>query len=281
MAFPQTRITLIQRLASGGSEEDWGQFLTDYWGPVCRFSLRWGVGTVDDAEDVASQTFEVLLEKRLLVRWVSHRAAKLRTLLCEVVRNILANRHRVQAGRARLSRDVADHLEESARERGDQVDAFYAAWVEDLIQQAIEALATEYYRKNQGDYVRVLYSRLCEQLTIAKVADALGIKPANVDYYFRHARDRLSTRLEEMVRSQVRRYCPAEETEQEFADEWQRLGEYLTQHGGLELAIRRTFELSEATQLKNRRQTVLTKAAKQLTSTMRSPLDPNGTRHTT
>ena len=53
MVFPQTRVTLIQRLASGGSEEDWGQFLSDYWGPVCRFSLRWGVGTVDDAEDVA------------------------------------------------------------------------------------------------------------------------------------------------------------------------------------------------------------------------------------
>ena len=29
MAFPQTRVTLIQRLASGGSEEDWGQFSGD------------------------------------------------------------------------------------------------------------------------------------------------------------------------------------------------------------------------------------------------------------
>jgi RNA polymerase sigma factor (sigma-70 family) len=276
MVFPQTRLTLIQRLASGGSEEDWGQFLSDYWGPICRFSLRWGVGTVDDAEDVASQTFEVLLEKRLLVRWVSHRAARLRTLLCEVVRNILANRHRVQAGRARLSRDVAEHVEESARAREEQADAFYAAWVEDLIQQAIESLATEYHRKNQADYVRVLYSRLCEQLTIAEVADALAITPSNVDYYFRHARDRLSTKLEELVRSQVRRYCPPEETEQEFAVEWQRLGDYLTEHGGLEPAIRRTYELSEAAQLKNRRRTGLTKASEHITSIMRSPPAPDG-----
>ena len=81
MSFPQTRVTLIQRLASGGNEEDWGQFLRDYWGPICRFSLRFGALNLDEAEDVASDTFAVLLEKRLLDRWVSNRSAKLRTLL--------------------------------------------------------------------------------------------------------------------------------------------------------------------------------------------------------
>lgn len=80
MSFPQTRLTLIQRLATGGSEEDWRCFLQDDWGPICRFSLRFGARNLDDAEEVASQTFEVFWEKRLLARWMSQRSAKLRTL---------------------------------------------------------------------------------------------------------------------------------------------------------------------------------------------------------
>src|ERR1035437_11123351 len=88
MSFPQTHLTLVQRLASGSTEDDWQSFLKDYWGPICRFSMRWGARNLDDAEDVAAETFEVLWEQRLLVRWVSNRSAKLRTLLCTVVRNI-------------------------------------------------------------------------------------------------------------------------------------------------------------------------------------------------
>ena len=111
MVFPQTRVTLIQRLASGGSEEDWGQFLSDYWGPICRLSLRFGARNLDDAEDVASQTFEVLWERRLLVRWVSNQTAKLRTLLCSVVRNILSHRNRLRVNRDRLWQDFVDRLD--------------------------------------------------------------------------------------------------------------------------------------------------------------------------
>jgi DNA-directed RNA polymerase specialized sigma24 family protein len=61
-------LTLVQRLASGGTEEDWQGFLKDYWGPVWRFSLRFGARNLDEAEDAASETFEVLWEQRLLVR---------------------------------------------------------------------------------------------------------------------------------------------------------------------------------------------------------------------
>src|SRR5437879_4084689 len=38
MSFPQTRPTLIERLAAAGEERDWQEFLTDYWGPICRFA---------------------------------------------------------------------------------------------------------------------------------------------------------------------------------------------------------------------------------------------------
>ena len=196
MSFPQTRLTLIQRLAAGGAEGDWEAFLNDYWGPVCRFALRFGAGNRDEAEDVASQTFEVLWENRLLVRWVAHRSAKLRTLLCGVVRRILANRGRVRANRQRLSQDMAQWLRSPAQAPDDQGDVFYAAWVEDVVHQAVEALAADYYRSRKGDYVRVLYGRLCRSMTIAEVAEALNRKPSDVDNYYRHARARLAERLE-------------------------------------------------------------------------------------
>jgi len=281
MSFPQTRLTLIQRLASGGSEQDWQSFLKDYWGPIRRFSLRWGARNLADAEDVASQTFEVLWEKRLLVRWVSNRSAKLRTLLCSVVRNILSHRNRVQAGRDRRLRDLAEQIDEAAHVTDEQADAFYAAWVEDVLQQTVESLAAEYGRKGQGDYVRVLYGRLCQGLTIARVAEALQITTSAVDHYYRHAKGRLSERLEELVRRQVGRYCPAEETEGEFALEWQRLGQYLAEHGGLEEAVRRAYDLFDPVQEKQHRGSGLAKAAARLTSIMRSSSGATDSEETT
>lgn len=273
MSFPQTRLTLIQRLASGGSEEDWRTFLNDYWGPVCRFSLRFGAPNLDDAEDVASQTFEALWENRLLVRWVSNRSAKLRTLLCNVVRNILSNRNRTRQSRDRLAREMAECVKASGRTRDDQTDAFYAAWVEDLLQRTVEALAAAYYAEGKGDYLRVLYGRICQQMTIAKAAEALEITPASVDNYFRHAKARLSEKLEDVVRRQVDRYCPSQQAEEEFKLEWGRLAEHLSARGGLEEAVRRAYDLLDPVAAKKHRMTGLNKAVTRLTSIIRSAGD--------
>jgi len=270
MSFPRTSLTLIQRLASGGSEDDWQGFLGDYWGPTCRFSLRWGARGLNDAEEVASQTFEVLWEKRLLVRWISNRSAKLRTLICCVVRNILSDRHRTQAGRDRLARDLARRADELNERTEGRADAFYAAWVEDLLQRSVEAIAADYCRESKDDYVRVLYGRLCERLTIAEVADALTLKPATVVNYFRHARQRLAEKLEQMVRMQIHRYCLSEEAESEFGLEWQQLGEYLAEHGGLEEAVRNAYELLDPVRVTKHQKAGLSKAATRLTATIRA-----------
>ncbi|MBI3468541.1 MAG: hypothetical protein HY000_36530 [Planctomycetes bacterium] len=195
-----------QRLARGGGEEDWQSFLRDYWGPVCRFALRWGAGNVEEAEDAAAVTFQVLWQNQLLVRWVSNRSARLRTLLCAVVRNVLSNRSRSLANQRRTLRELAAGLEDELRTSTKEPDAFYAAWVKDLVQRSVESLATEYYRSSKGDYVRVLYGRLCQRLKIAEVAAALEIKPSDVDNYFRHARDRLADKLRDLVRRQTERY---------------------------------------------------------------------------
>ncbi|MHC4399747.1 MAG: RNA polymerase sigma factor [Planctomycetota bacterium] len=281
MTFPQTRLTLVQRLASGGTDDDWHRFLKDYWGPICRFALRRGAGSLNDAEDVASQAFAVVWENQLLTRWVSHRSAKLRSLLCAVVRNILSNRHRVRTGRQRRSGDLARQVEQMSRARDDQSDAFYAAWVEDVLQRAVESLAAEYFAQSKADYVRVLYGRLCQGLTIAEVAQALDLTGANVDHYFRHARKRLADKLEQMLRDQVAHYCPPEEMEDEFALEWRCLGDYLGHHGGLDEAVRRAYDLLDPVETRRHREAGLTQALARLTSVLRAPSSETSSKKTT
>jgi RNA polymerase sigma factor (sigma-70 family) len=273
MSFPQTRLTLIQRLASGGNDDDWRRFMKDYWGPICRFALRWGAQNLIDAEDVASQTFAALWQNRLLRRWVSNRSAKLRSLLCAVVRNILATRSRVQASRQVVSTDLVEQVDQLRRVRDAQSDAFYAAWAEDVLQRSVESLAVEYYSESKGDYVRVFYGRLCQGLTIAQVAEALEITPAAVDHYYRNARSRLSKNLKSLVRRQVSRYAPPEESEGEFALEWQQLGQYLADHGGLDEAVRQAYHLLDPVQLKRHKGPGLTKALTHLTSLIRTSPD--------
>lgn len=274
MSFPETRLTLIQRLATGGSAEDWQEFMADYWGPVCRFSLRSGAGQLSDAEDVAGQTFEVLWESRLLVRWIANRAARLRSLLCSVTRKILANRYRVRAGRDRLSREAADHWAQPEVTDDQQAEIFYAAWVEDLLRQAVESIAAQYYQEAKGDYVRVLYGRLCQRLSIAELADALGITPSSVDNFFRHARQRLGESLQVLLRQQIDCYAAPEESEQEFRAEWQQMGTYLTEHGGLEEAVRRTYELMDPVSAQQNRQAGLRAAAERIASLVQSESSP-------
>lgn len=243
MAFPETRQTLIQRLASAGDPEDWRQFLNDYWGPVCRFASSRGSISNADAEDVASLTFEVLLTNRLLARWVMNRSAKLRTLLCSVVRNVLSNRARVNQGRERILRDLAEHglpgrTFQEVEVSAEQADIFYAAWVADSLAQVVQSLLDEYHAAGKGGYFRVLYGRICEEMMMPEIAEALGIPLTSAENYYKAARKRIADRLEQLVRDQVARYSSPETQATEWEQEWNRLGEYLKTHGGLEPAIR-------------------------------------------
>lgn len=265
MSFPQTRLTLIERLAAGGNEADWRAFVNDYWGPVCRFAMLQGIGHWNDAEDVASQTFAILWENRLLARWVTNRSARLRSVLCGVVRNLLLNRNRVQANRQRLDQESADRLADLSGVEKAQADAFYAAWVEDLVHRAIRALVIECNGQGKGDYVRVLYGRLCQSLTGAELAQLLEIKVSDVDNYYRRARERLSQKLMEVLQRHVSRYCDPAQAQEEVQTEWQQLGQHLERFGGLEAAVRRSCELLDCTpssgDLSNRMQTTVVRIA--------------------
>jgi RNA polymerase sigma factor (sigma-70 family) len=247
MSFPETRHTLIQRLVASGTEGDWRQFLQDYWGPVCRFAARRGCNNLADAEDVASQTFQALLTNQLLARWMTTQSAKLRTLLCAVVRNVISNRFHGEQRRQRL---IQEHLDQGGDLSGlidapvEQIDAFYAAWVDEVLARSVERLLEEYLQADKGDYFRVLHGRICEEMTMNDVALALGIKITSAENYFKAARKRLGALLEEDVRAQVARYSAEGTFEEEFTAEWTRLGEHLAANGGLEAVVRRANDAS-------------------------------------
>jgi DNA-directed RNA polymerase specialized sigma24 family protein len=96
----------------------------------------------------------------------------------------------------------------------EETDVFYVAWVEATVQRAVAALTLDYFREQRGDYVRVLFGRICEELTIAQVAERLQVTPATVDNYFRHARQRLGDQLERLVRQHVACHISADEVEE-------------------------------------------------------------------
>ena len=275
--FPETRHTLIQRLATSGQETEWQQCLSDYWRPVCRFAARWGRLGTEDAEDVASTTFEALIRNRLLSRWVLHRQAKLRTLLCIVIRNVISNRARVQQGRERLVREHAGELDrlltDSLDAPPDQIDAFYLSWTEELLQTAVGLLLEEYHREGRGDYFRVLYGRICEQMTSRQVADSLDIKLTDAENFYKHARQRLAAGLERLVREHVERYTPADQIADEFRVEWQMLGECLKGRGGLERALRESYEGFDSEQIRRREKQSLTAVLNHVRE------HPDGNRH--
>jgi len=247
MTFPQTRHTLIQRLATDGAEGDWRQFLQDYWDAVRGFARRAGMLSEVDAEDIAALTFETILSSQLLTRWTQDKGAKLRTVLCAVVRNHLSNRHRLKHGRQLLAQKHADRLDDYTAAMGDvrvaaeDVDLFYHAWVMGLVRTAVEKLVGEYQANNRSDYFRVLHGRICEELSVPEIAEALEITPATVDNYYRHARKRLSEVFEQHVQIHVRRYCSDSEVSEEFQFEWQQLFDYLHEHGGLEASIQEVY----------------------------------------
>lgn len=267
MGFPETRFTLIHRLASFNNEEDWRLFLGDYWEPVCRFALRWGARGEEEAEDIASQTFEILWTNRLLVRWVANRSAKLRTLLCAVVRKLIANRQRVETRREELVREIVRYLDEQNQSQPELVDQFYAIWADEIIRRAFESVSAEYCAEGGGNSIRVLHGRLFQKLTFAALAERLHSTVGEVDNLYRQARNRLVKALQDLLHEHVSHYCQPEEIKGEFEREWQLLHDYLDQHGGMGDAVTRARSLLDAAQRSAHSQQAITRTLTRLSKT--------------
>ena len=238
MAFPDTRLSLIRRIVATGDATSWEQFVASYWRAVCRFAMRVGNLQWADSEDVASLVFETLLRKSLLESWLTRPDARFKTLLCTVVRHVVQNT--IRANRTAARHDGAPFQEALLQTGVDPQDndVFWAIWAEELLQSAVRSLMTDYHSDGKGDYYRVLHSRICEQLTTREIADELGVKPSDVDNYYRHARQRLGERLKRNLRIDISYYTDLADLDAEFRREWQNLAELLERHGGLEKTIR-------------------------------------------
>jgi RNA polymerase sigma factor (sigma-70 family) len=222
--------------------------------------MRWGRQTLDDSEDIASITFQALIANQLLNRWMKEPRSKFRTLLCSVARNVISNQVRISSGRQRLIRENQDLLQqflvsepgEELQVSSDQLDAFYAAWVEDLVQKAVDRLLEESLKTGHGDRFRVLFGRICEEMSMKDIAKSLRIDVSKAENDFKQAKKRLQDILQDLVREQSARYSPPEEVASAFASEWRELGEFLQSRGGIDAALRNAHELVDARELKNR-----------------------------
>lgn len=239
MAFPETRLSLIRRIVATGDATSWDQFMAGYWRAVCRFAMRIGNLQWQDAEDVASQVFEVLVRKSLLESWLDRPEAKFKTLLCTVIRHVVLNKVRANQTAARhMEAQIQQALRQSASGDQQDEDLFAGIWAEELLQAAVQSLMTDYHREGKGDYYRVLHARICEELSIKDIAEQLGLKSTDVENYYRHARKRLGDSLERMVRTDISYYTDFSDLDAEFRREWQNLADLLQRQGGLERAVR-------------------------------------------
>src|SRR4030095_16426114 len=246
MRFPETHATLIARLASGGSDDDWRAFLMDYWGPLVRFAVRAAGVSAADADDVAAETLLLVVRGSLLARWREQPTVKLRSYLCGVVRNLLANRRRVAQGRQRVLADAAlaggiPGMPWAACDSdppAEELDLFYQAWVDVLLTRTMRNVMEKLQAEGRVDYFRALFGRVCEGMSAAEIGQALDASVAAVENYLRVGKARLAAELRELVRQQVTRYAPPEKVAEQFELEWNELAAFLTKHGRLEEAIR-------------------------------------------
>jgi RNA polymerase sigma factor (sigma-70 family) len=229
----------------------------------------------EDAEDIASATFEVIFKNDLLNKWVSDRNAKLRTLLCAVSHNLISNHLRVNKGRKHLLRDHPDRFDQrfvlqDVNVPADQQDQFYAGWAADLIQQVLNQLMQEYHAKGRGDYFRVLHGKLCDRMPMREIAESLGISLSTAENYYKHVRQRLGILLESAIRHHVQRYAAPAEVADEFAAEWADLAKHLHDQGGVEAAIEKMWRVEEAEPFDSRRKS-LNQAVSRLNSLLQIP----------
>jgi hypothetical protein len=78
----------------------------------------------------------------------------------------------------------------------------------------------------------------------------------------------LAAKLQELVAEHVRRYCEPQEADDEFESEWNRIGQYLKDHGGLERALAKVYKSTAPTEVAQRQAQAITATLRRLTQTL-------------
>ena len=79
-----------------------------------------------------------------------------------------------------------------------------------------------------------------------ELSKALDIKTTAAENYYRAAKKRLGDELRSRVECHIRRYCADQDAAAEFEAEWAQLAEFLGMQGGLEQAVRRSYQAMAA-----------------------------------
>jgi RNA polymerase sigma-70 factor (ECF subfamily) len=217
-AFPETSLGLLGPLGNPdgpGYAQAFERLCLRYWKPVYLFLRIARAKSNDDAKELTQEFFLWLFEDPALGRFDPARGG-FRPFLKTLLRRFVGHQDRDQARQKRGGGARVLSLEGDAPElpelRSDPEDAFEAAWLEELIAQALVRV------RAQGPASRV---RIYEAVTLAAerpthsdVARRLGVSTGEVEKAVARVREDLRRELRILV---------GESAGVDAEDEWRRL----------------------------------------------------------
>lgn len=180
--------------------------LSRYRPPVCDFLRSKGLQAAD-AEDVAQEVFQRILEKDLLAR-VDRTKGRFRWLLLGITKNILREHGKRRTAKKRGGGKAAVPLE-GGSSGGAPIDclaapeedeSFDRLWVANLVDQAVASARVE-DRARGADHVALLLESAINDVPHAELAKRHGIKVQDVKNRLHRVRKRISDHLLRIVRS--------------------------------------------------------------------------------
>lgn len=208
-SFPQTRLTVLERIRSDVQDERrqaFGPLVEAYWKPVYTYlRIRWRLPP-EEAQDATQSFLAAAFEKRWLERFDPTRA-RFRTFLRTCVdrfamnRDQAAKRHK-RGGGVRIVGLDFETAEGEIRERPiedpvDQEELFRREWIRDLFSRSVEEVRRECAEAGQRARFELFerYDLGHEQdLSYADLAEGLGLTVAQVTAGLTAARRAFRTR---------------------------------------------------------------------------------------
>ena len=197
MAFPQTRLSVVERTRSGDAEQRrvaMDTIVDAYWKPVYTYlRLKWSLAPDRDA-DLTQEFFTSALEKAVIERYDPGKA-RFRTYLRLCVDGVAANAHKAEQRLKRGGGVVVMPLdfqsaEDEVRSHEPSVPAdvdelFYQEWVRALMGHAVAALRARAEAAGKPEMFDVfarydLREDEADQPTYAALARTLNLTPATV-----------------------------------------------------------------------------------------------------